>query len=49
MRSDYNFSQVDARRIVRLFAFQNMFGVNNILNLFIDKSGLPEKGSVNLY
>lgn len=49
MRSDYNFSQVDARRIVRLFAFQNMFGVNNILNLFIDKSGLPAKGSVNLY
>ncbi len=49
MRSDYNFSQVDARRIVRLVAFQNMFGINNILNLFIDKSGLPEKGSVNLY
>jgi hypothetical protein len=49
MRSDYNFSQVDARRVVRLFAFQNMFGINNTLNLFIDKSGLPEKGSVNLY
>lgn len=49
MRDDYSFSQVDAKRVVRLFAFQNMYGINNILNLFIDHSGLPQQGSEKLY
>lgn len=49
MREDYSFSQTDAKRVVRLFAFQNMAGVNNVLNLFIDHSGLPQQGSQKLY
>ena len=48
-RDNYSFSKIDARRLTRLIAFQNSFGISNILNLFIDKSPLPDEGRVRLY
>ena len=48
-RSDYNFSQTDLNRIMRLFPFQNMYGVNQFLNWVKKSSGLPEKSDYNPY
>jgi hypothetical protein len=48
-RDNYSFSKIDARRLVRLMAFQNSFGISNALNLFIDNSPLPDEGRVRLY
>ena len=44
-RSDYSFSKTDMNRMMRLLPFQNMYGINNIINFLKEKSGLPEKGS----
>ena len=45
MRSDYRFSKTDMNRMMRLFPFQNMYGINNLINFLKERSGLPEKGS----
>ena len=44
-RSDYRFSKTDMNRMMRLLPFQNMYGINNIINFLKERSGLPEKGS----
>ena len=44
-RNDYRWSRTDMNRMMRLLPFQNMYGVNNILNSIRDNSGLPRKGS----
>jgi len=44
-RNDYRWSRTDMNRMMRLLPFQNMYGVNNILNFIRDNSGLPRKGS----
>ena len=44
-RSDYSFSRTDLNRMMRLLPFQNLYGINNILNFIRDESGLPLKGS----
>lgn len=49
MRSDYDFSKQDLNRLMRLFPYQNLYGVNNILNYLRDNSGLPDKGKRSLY
>jgi len=46
-RSDYSFSKTDMNRVMRLLPFQNMYGINNIINFLNDKSGLPKKGSTS--
>ena len=46
-RSDYSFSKIDMNRMMRLLPFQNMYGINNILNFLKEKSGLPDKGSTS--
>ena len=48
-RSDYNFSKQDLNRIMRLFPYQNLYGVNQFLNFVRDHSGLPDKGQQELY
>jgi len=48
-RSDYRFSKSDLNRIMRLFPYQNMYGINQILNYIKDNSSLPDKGSYNPY
>ena len=44
-RGDYSFSRTDLNRMMRLLPFQNLYGINNILNFIRDESGLPLKGS----
>lgn len=44
-RSDYRFSKTDMNRMMRLLPFQNMYGINNIINFLKERSGLPDKGS----
>ena len=46
-RDDYQFSKTDMNRMMRLLPFQNMYGINNIINFLNDKSGLPKKGSTS--
>ena len=46
-RKDYEFSRKDLNRMLRLLPFQNMYGVNNILNYIRDNSGLPPDGTRN--
>ena len=48
-RSDYNFSKQDLNRIMRLFPYQNLYGINQFLNFVRDHSGLPDKGQQELY
>ena len=40
-RGDYSFSRTDLNRMMRLLPFQNLYGINNILNFIRDESGLP--------
>ena len=47
LREDYRFSRTDLNRAMRLFPFQNMYGVTNILNYIRDNSGLPSKGKTS--
>ena len=48
-RSDYDFSKQDLNRIMRLFPYQNLYGVNQMLNFLRDNSGLPDKSKRQLY
>ena len=48
-RGDYRFTKSDLNRLMRLFPYQNMYGVNQLLNFIKDSSGLPEKGTYNPY
>jgi hypothetical protein len=43
-RDDYDWSQVDARRLVGLPMFKNLYGIQNMTNWLIGQSGLPETG-----
>lgn len=43
-RDDYDFSQVDAKRITGLPMFKSLFGYQNLMNFLIGRSGLPETG-----
>ena len=43
-RDDYDFSQVDAKRIAGLPMFKTFFGYQNLMNFLIGRSGLPETG-----
>ena len=45
LSTDYSFSRTDLNRMMRLLPFQNLYGINNILNFIRDESGLPLKGS----
>ncbi len=47
--SDYNFSKQDLNRIMRILPYQNLYGVNQIINFIRDNSGLPDKGKIGLY
>ena len=49
VRSDYDFSKQDLNRIMRLFPYQNLYGINNMLNFLKDNSGLPDKSKRQLY
>ena len=48
-RSDYDFSKSDLNRIMRILPYQNLYGINQLLNFLRDNSGLPDKGARNLY
>ena len=48
-RSVYDFSKQDLNRIMRLFPYQNLYGVNQMLNFLRDNSGLPDKSKRQLY
>ena len=43
-RDDYDWSQVDAKRLVGLPMFKNLYGIQNMTNWLIGQSGLPETG-----
>ena len=47
--SDYQFSKQDLNRIMRIFPYQNLYGVNQLINFTRDHSGLPDKGKIGLY
>ena len=47
--SDYEFSKQDLNRIMRIFPYQNLYGVNQLINFARDHSGLPDKGKIGLY
>ena len=47
--SDYNFSKQDLNRIMRILPYQNLYGINQLLNFLRDNSGLPDKGARSLY
>jgi hypothetical protein len=49
MRSDYEFSKSDLNRLMRILPYQNLYGINQLLNFIRDNSGLPDKGSRSLY
>ena len=46
-RDDYDFSQVDAKRIAGLPMFKSLYGYQNLMNFLIGRSGLPETGGRN--
>ena len=48
-RSDYDFSKSDLNRIMRILPYQNLYGINQLLNFLRDNSGLPDKGARSLY
>jgi hypothetical protein len=48
-RSDYEFSKNDLNRIMRILPYQNLYGINQLLNFIKDNSGLPDKGARSLY
>ena len=47
--SDYNFSKQDLNRIMRMLPYQNLYGINQLLNYIRDNSGLPDQGTRSLY
>jgi hypothetical protein len=47
--SDYDFSKQDLNRIMRILPYQNLYGVNQLINFMRDNSGLPDKGKIGLY
>jgi len=47
--SDYDFSKQDLNRIMRILPYQNLYGINQLLNFLRDNSGLPDKGARSLY
>lgn len=49
MRSDYEFSKNDFNRLMRMLPYQNLYGINQLLNFIKDNSGLPDKGATSLY
>ena len=49
MRSDYEFSKNDFNRLMRILPYQNLYGINQLLNFIKDNSGLPDKGATSLY
>lgn len=49
VRSDYSFSKVDLRRLTHLFAWNNSYGISNLLHHLIDNSPLPDTGKENLF
>jgi|MDTC01.3.fsa_nt_gb hypothetical protein len=44
-RPDYSWSRTDFNRAMRLIPFQNLYGVNNLINFLRGTSPFPEKGT----
>lgn len=47
--TDYQFSKGDFNRMMRILPYQNLYGINQVLNFIRDNSGLPDKGARSLY